>query len=83
MPKLNNIELANFVEKLVGCRYWYGGCLYPATESLRARKAKQYPSHYTDARLAQYKKDIANKSVVTDCIGMIMSSFCSGWRYTG
>lgn len=75
MPKLNNIELANFVEKLVGCRYWYGGCLYPATESLRARKAKQYPSHYTDARLAQYKKDIANKSVVTDCIGMIKGSF--------
>lgn len=71
MPKLNNIELASFCERLVGCRYWYGCCLYMATESLRARKAKQYPSHYTDARLAQYKKDIANKCVVADCIGLL------------
>ena len=45
--------------------------VYKCSESLRSRKAKQYPSHYKDSRTARYKQDIANKKVCADCVGLI------------
>ena len=51
--------------------YWYGSCVYKCTESLRSRKAKQYPSHYKDSRTARYKDDIAKKKICADCVGLI------------
>ena len=51
--------------------YWYGTVVYKCSESLRSRKAKQYPSHYKDSRTARYKQDIANKKVCADCVGLI------------
>ena len=58
--------------------YWYGGCVYKATNSLLARKSVQYPSHYGSGRTARYKQDIANKQVVADCVGG-----CKGYAWTG
>ena len=43
--------------------------IYKCTNSLRTRKAKQYPSHYKDNRTATYNKHIAAKEVCADCIG--------------
>lgn len=33
-------------------------------------KAKQYPSHYSDSRMAKYKDAVAKHKVSTDCIGL-------------
>lgn len=49
--------------------YWFGTCGYECTESLRKRKAKQYPAHYGSARTAQYRRDIDAKQICGDCIG--------------
>lgn len=45
--------------------------VYKCTESLRVRKAKQYPSHYGSSRTSRYRDDIAKKKVCADCVGLI------------
>lgn len=64
-----NEHFAAWCQKMVGQPYWYGTVVYKCTESLRSRKAKQYPSHYGSSRTARYKQDIAAKKVCADCIG--------------
>ena len=64
-----NEHFAAFCEQMVGQPYWYGTCGYKATESLRSRKAAQYPQYYDDSRTARYRQDIADHAVVADCIG--------------
>ncbi len=55
--------------------------VYKCTESLRSRKAKQYPSHYSSSRTARYKDDIAKKKVCADCVGLIKGySWTDGGR---
>ena len=66
---LTNEHFAAFLENMLGAPYWYGTCMYKCTEALRARKARQYPSHYSEKRTAQYKRDIEEKKVCADCIG--------------
>ena len=50
---------------------WYGIGVYKCTESLRSRKAEQYPSHYGSSRTSRYKDDITKKKVCADCVGLI------------
>ena len=69
MDKLNNIDFAAFVRKMVRQPYWYGTVLYRCTDSLLARKSKQYPGHYTSSRMARYRDDIAHQRVAADCVG--------------
>lgn len=64
-----NEHFAAFCLSMVGQPYWYGTCLYKCTESLRSRKAEQYPSHYGSNRTSRYKQDIAAQKVCADCIG--------------
>ncbi|HMM32622.1 MAG TPA: hypothetical protein PKB13_12690, partial [Clostridia bacterium] len=64
-----NEHFAAFCEKMIGQPYWFGTVIYKCTESLRSRKAAQYPSHYGSDRTARYKQDIAAKKVCADCIG--------------
>ncbi len=64
-----NEHFVAFLREMVGRPYWYGTCIYKCTNSLRSRKAKQYPSHYKDNRTATYNKHIAAKEVCADCIG--------------
>lgn len=64
-----NEHFAAYCEKMLGQPYWFGTVVYKCTESLRFRKAAQYPSHYGSDRTARYKQDIANKKVCADCIG--------------
>ena len=45
-----NEHFVAFCEKMVGQPYWYGAVIYKCTESLRARKAKQYPARYASRR---------------------------------
>jgi len=52
--------------------------LYKCTESLRSRKAAQYPSHYASGRTARYRQDISEKKVCADCIGAV-----KGYAWTG
>ena len=73
-----NEHFAAFCEKMLGQPYWFGCCLYKCTESLRSRKAEQYPSHYGTSRTTRYKQDIAAKKVCADCIGGI-----KGYAWTG
>ena len=75
---LTNINFAAFCVQMIGQPYWYGCCGYKASESLRSRKAKQYPSHYKENRTTRYKQDIANKCVVADCVGA-----CKGTAWAG
>lgn len=71
--KFTNGHFAEYCRKWVGRRYWYGTCGYKCTDSLYKRKKAQYPSHYTSSRAAQYQKDIANKEICADCVGLIKS----------
>lgn len=64
-----NEHFTAFLENMLGAPYWYGTCMYKCTEALRARKARQYPSHYSEKRTAQYRRDIEEKKVCADCIG--------------
>ena len=61
-----------------GVRYWYGTCYYKCTESLLASKKKQYPSAYTDARMAEYRADIAAGAYCCDCVGLIKGAAWTG-----
>ena len=62
-------HFAAFCLSMVGQPYWYGTCLYKCSESLRARKARQYPSHYSSSRTARYQRDAAREKICADCIG--------------
>lgn len=73
-----NEHFADWCQKMVGQPYWYGTCVYKATNSLLSRKSNQYPSSYASSRMSRYKQDIANKTVVSDCIGG-----CKGYAWTG
>lgn len=69
-----------FVEYLVkaqeaGMRYWYGTYGNNCTQDKYNSKKNQYPSHYGSSRTSQYKKDIENKQVCVDCIGLLKSFF--------
>ena len=72
-----NEHFVAFLLMMVGHPYWYGTCLYPCTESRLKSKAKQYPDHYASSRMAQYRRDIANKEVAADCVGG-----CKGYAWT-
>lgn len=72
---LTNHDLVAFVKGMVGQPYWYGTCVYRCTESLRKRKAEQYPSHYKDSRTSTYKKHITDKKICADCVGLIKGFF--------
>lgn len=56
-----------------GWVYWYGTCGYACTESLLNRKAKQYPDHYGESRMAKYRSHVAAGKVASDCIGLFKS----------
>lgn len=73
-----NDHFMTFMRKMVGAPYWFGTCMYKCTESLRARKANQYPSHYGSSRTSRYRQDIAAKKVCADCIGA-----AKGYAWTG
>ncbi len=66
-----NEHFIAFCEKMVGQPYWYGTTVARCTESLRARKAKQYPDHYGSDRNQRYASDINKKLVCADCVGLI------------
>lgn len=73
----SNEHFADWLEKMVGNPYWYGTTVANCTEDLLKRKTQQYPEHYTADRMARYKKDIAEKKVCADCIGL-----CKGYAWT-
>ena len=52
---MTNEHFAAFCLSMLGQPYWYGCVMYKCTESLRARKAKQYPDHYGSSRTSRYK----------------------------
>lgn len=69
LTPLTNEHFAAFCRSMLGQPYWYGTVTYKCTESLRSRKAKQYPSHYGSSRTKRYQQDIKDKKVCSDCIG--------------
>ena len=71
-----NEHFAAFCLSMLGQPYWYGTALHKCSESLRAGKARQYPSHYGSSRTNRYRDDIAKKKVCADCVGLIKSY---GW----
>ncbi|MDD3244268.1 MAG: peptidoglycan-binding domain-containing protein [Eubacteriales bacterium] len=73
-----NEHFAAWCLKMLGQPYWYGCVVYKCTESLRSRKAKQYPDHYGSSRTARYRQDVAAKKVAADCIGG-----SKGYAWTG
>lgn len=72
---LTNLDLVAFVKGMVGQPYWYGTCVYRCTESLRKRKAEQYPTHYKSNRTSTYNKHIEDKKICADCAGLIKGFF--------
>lgn len=67
---LTNTDFVNFLKQMVGQPYWFGTCVYNCTSSLLKTKASRYPTHYTSSRMAQYQKNINNKCVCADCVGL-------------
>ncbi len=66
-----NTGLAAHAQKWLGQAYWYGTCCYPCTTALLNRKAQQYPEYYTQSRMPQYQRDIAQGRSCADCIGLM------------
>ena len=71
-------HFVEFLKQLINQPYWYGTCIYKCTESLRSRKAKQYPSQYGSSRTSRYRQDIEAKRICADCIGA-----AKGYAWTG
>lgn len=67
---LTNVDFVKFLKGMVGQPYWYGTCVYKCTSALLNKKAGQYPTHYTDARMPTYKKHVTNKMIAADCVGL-------------
>lgn len=65
----NNIDMAAWAKQWVGQSYWYGTYCNPCSTSLLSGKSKQYPSHYTESRMARYRQDIADGKSCSDCVG--------------
>lgn len=66
-----NIEWVKWLREQARLKrpYWYGTCHYECTESLLAKKAKQYPTHYGKSRFARYSADIKASQICGDCVG--------------
>lgn len=77
--KFTNLMLVAYAKQLLGAgaKYWYGAFGQTATNSLYKSKKAQYPSHYTAGRAVAYKKHIAQKRTVTDCVGLIKGFYWS------
>ena len=73
MAKKTNKGLVAYVKIALaqGWVYWYGTTGLLCTEDLLKRKAKQYPAHYTEARMPKYRKHIAEGRYCADCINLI------------
>ncbi len=67
---INSIEYEHWLREQARLKrpYWYGTYFNPCTEALLQRKKKQYPSHYTEKRMATYRKHIADKQIAGDCV---------------
>lgn len=61
--------LVAYAKSKVGNPYWYGTFGQTASESLLQQKKAQYPKHYGDERLKQYRSQFGKQ--VYDCIGLI------------
>lgn len=80
-----NIEFAAFCLAVYAAKwvYWYGTCGYKCTLSRYNSKKAQYPSQYTAAREAAYKKDIAQGKMCADCVGLIKAFFWLSGKLDG
>ena len=80
-----NLEFAAFCLAVYAAKwvYWYGTCGYLCTTARYNSKKKQYPAHYTAAREAGYKKDIAEGKMCADCVGLIKAFFWMGGNING
>ena len=74
---LTGAHFARWCESMVGQPYWYGTCAYRATEDLLRSRRARYPAHYGAGWLARYRRDIAERRVVADCVGA-----CKGYAWT-
>ena len=54
-----------------GWVYWYGTTGRPCSASLLQRKRAQYPAHYGAARMAVYRRHIAEGRSCADCINLV------------
>lgn len=64
-----NTGLVAYAKAQLGLPYWYGTFGQTGTASLLESKARQYPSFYTSARLANARKQYGKR--VHDCVGLI------------
>lgn len=64
-----NTGLIAYAKAQLGKPYWYGTFGQTGTASLLESKARQYPSFYTSARLANARKQYGER--VHDCVGLI------------
>ena len=73
MEKKTNSALVAYARRALreGWVYWYGTTGRPCTESLLKRKRAQYPAHYGSARMAAYRRHIAEKRYCADCINLV------------
>ena len=80
---LTSAMLVEFCRKVyaAGWVYWYGTYGKPCTQKLYKSKRRQYPAHYTDARAAGYRRDIAAGKRCADCVGMIKAFFWTGGAF--
>lgn len=67
--KFTGDHFADFMLGLVGQPYWYGTTINKCTEGLLNQKKKQYPDSYKDVRMAQYRQNIKDMGICSDCIG--------------
>ena len=63
-------EFLDFINKQVGCYYWYGTFGQTASKQLYNEKKAQYPKYYT---ASDFEDQIANPKPCYDCAGLVKS----------
>ena len=63
-------EFLDFINKQVGCYYWYGTFGQTASKQLYNEKKAQYPKYYT---ASDFPEQIANPKTCFDCAGLVKS----------
>ena len=77
VPSISSVAVEDTNETVVTKIGAYVKSLSTLSVAITAAGIYQYPSSYASSRMSRYKQDIANKAVVSDCIGG-----CKGYAWT-
>lgn len=68
---LNNLELVNFCQEMLGAPYWFDAPAIKATKNAYKVNSMRYPYEYEQKEREYFEQHIQDNEVVTDAVGLI------------